>query len=85
MKLLSAGMKEVTITFDRLPDGIEAELRALAPLHLEVRDTTVELGLKMPEADVLALVSRLAARGTVLRVEVGGASLEDVFVELMAS
>jgi len=84
LKLLSDGMKEVAITFDRLPDGLEAELHALAPLHLRIRDATVELGLKLPEADVLALVSRLAARGTVLRVEVGGASLEDVFVELMA-
>jgi ABC-type multidrug transport system ATPase subunit len=83
LKLLSGGMKEVAITFDRLPDGLEAELRALAPLHLRIRDATVELGLKMPEAEVLALVSRLAGRGTVLRVEVGGASLEDVFVELM--
>src|SRR5262245_56392324 len=84
LKLLSDGMKEVTITFDRLPDGLETELRALDPVHLRVRDATVELGLKMPEAEVLALVSRLAARGTVLRVEVGGATLEDVFVELMA-
>ncbi len=84
LKLLSDGMKEVAITFDRLPDGLEAELQALGALRLRIRDTTVELGLKMPEAEVLALASRLAARGTVLRVEVGGATLEDVFVELMA-
>ena len=31
---------------------------------------------------LLALVSELAKRGRVLRVELGGASLEDVFVEL---
>ena len=31
---------------------------------------------------MLALVSELAKRGRVLRVELGGASLEDVFVEL---
>jgi len=85
LKLLSGGMKEVAITFDRLPDGIEAELHALGALRVRVRDTTVELGLRMPEAEVLALASRLASRGTVLRVEVGGASLEDVFVELMAT
>ena len=84
LKLLSDGVKEVAITFERLPDGLEAELRALDPLHLRLSDNTVELGLKMPEADVLALVSRLAARGPVLRVEMGGATLEDVFVELMA-
>jgi ABC-2 type transport system ATP-binding protein len=85
LKLLSHGMKEVAITFDRLPAGIEAELRALAPLHLRISDNTVELGVRMPEAEVLALVSRLAARGNVLRLEMGGASLEDVFVELMAT
>jgi ABC-2 type transport system ATP-binding protein len=84
LRLLSGGMKEVAITFEKLPDGLEADLRVLAPLHLRVIENTVELGLKMPEHEVLALVSRLAARGTVLRVEVGGASLEDVFVELMA-
>jgi ABC-2 type transport system ATP-binding protein len=85
LKLLSDGMKEVAITFDRLPDGLEAELQALGALRLRIRDTTIELGLKMPEAEVLALASRLAARGNVLRVEVGGATLEDVFVELMTA
>ncbi len=85
LKLLSDGVKEVSLTFDRLPDGLEAELRALAPLHVSISQNTVELGLKMPEAQVLELVSRLAARGTVLRLEVSGASLEDVFVSLMAS
>jgi ABC-2 type transport system ATP-binding protein len=85
LKLLSHGMKEVTMAFDRLPDGLEAELQALKPLHLRVTGATVEIGLRMPEADILALVARLAARGTVLRVEVSGASLEDVFVELLAS
>jgi ABC-2 type transport system ATP-binding protein len=83
LKQLSGAVKEVAITFDRVPDGVEAELRALSPLHLRVFDGTVELGLKMPEAEVLALVGRLASRGTVLRVEIGGATLEDVFVELM--
>jgi ABC-2 type transport system ATP-binding protein len=85
LKLLSEGMKEVSMTFDRLPDGIEPELRALNPLHLAIAGNTVELGLRMPEADILALVARLAARGTVLRVEVSGASLEDIFVELLGA
>jgi ABC-2 type transport system ATP-binding protein len=83
LKLLSEGMKEVALTFDKLPEGIEAELRALAPLHLHVNQNTVEIGLKMPEEKVLELVSGLARRGRVLRVEVSGASLEDIFVELM--
>jgi ABC-2 type transport system ATP-binding protein len=83
LKMLSEGMKEVAMTFDRLPDGIEAELRALEPLHLHVNQNSIEIGLKMPEEKVLDLVSSLSKRGRVLRVEVSGASLEDIFVELM--
>jgi hypothetical protein len=47
-----------------------------------VSGNTVELALKEPESRVLALVSDIAMRGRVLRLEVGGATLEDVFVEL---
>ncbi len=83
LKMLSEGMKEVALTFDKLPEGIEAELRALRPLHLHVNQNTVEIGLKMPEEKVLELVSNLARRGRVLRVEVAGASLEEIFVQLM--
>jgi ABC-2 type transport system ATP-binding protein len=82
LKLLSAGVYEVALTFDRVPEGLEAELAARRPLRLHVAGNTVEIALKEDEARVLALVSELAQRGRVLRVEVGGASLEDVFVEL---
>lgn len=82
LKLLSSGVYEVSLTFDELPVGLEAELRALGPLRLTVSRATVEIALKESETEVLALVSRLATRGRLLRVEVGGASLEDVFVEL---
>jgi ABC-2 type transport system ATP-binding protein len=82
LKLLSQGVYEVAMTFDELPPGIEAHLEALQPLRLEISRTTVEMALKEDERRVLAIVSELAARGRVLRVEVGGASLEDIFVEL---
>jgi ABC-type multidrug transport system ATPase subunit len=82
LKLLSQGVYEVSVTFDELPVGLEQELAALQPARLAISGTTVELALKEPESRVLALVSQLATRGRVLRVEVGGATLEDVFVEL---
>jgi ABC-2 type transport system ATP-binding protein len=82
LKLLSHGVYEVSVTFETLPAGIEQELAALQPARLTVSGTTVELALKEPESRVLALVSQMATRGHVLRVEVGGATLEDVFVEL---
>jgi ABC-2 type transport system ATP-binding protein len=82
LKLLSQGVYEVSVTFEALPAGLEQELAALRPARLAISGTTIELALKEPESRVLALVSELATRGRVLRVEVGGATLEDVFVEL---
>jgi ABC-2 type transport system ATP-binding protein len=83
LKLLSEGVYEVSISFAVLPAGIEAELQRIAPLRMEIRQNTVELALKAEEARVLELVAELARRGHVLRVEISGASLEDIFVELM--
>jgi ABC-type multidrug transport system ATPase subunit len=82
LKLLSQGVYDVTVTFDRLPPGIEDELAAHHPVRLSISHNTVEVTLKEDERGILAVVSALAARGRVLRLEVGGASLEDVFVEL---
>jgi ABC-2 type transport system ATP-binding protein len=82
LKLLSQSVYDLTITFDRLPPGLEAELAARRPIRLTVTQNTVEITLKEDERDVLALVASLAARGRVLRVELSGASLEDIFVEL---
>ncbi|HEV3410213.1 MAG TPA: hypothetical protein VG095_07955, partial [Chthoniobacterales bacterium] len=52
------------------------------PLRLRVSGNSVEIALKEPEPAVLALVNDLAQRGRIARVEVSGASLEDIFVEL---
>jgi ABC-type multidrug transport system ATPase subunit len=82
LKLLSEGVYELTMTFHELPEGIEAELAARQPLRLAIAENTVEVALKEDGRGVLALVSALAERGRVRRVEIGGASLEDVFVEL---
>jgi ABC-2 type transport system ATP-binding protein len=82
LKLLSQGVYEVAMTFDRLPDGIEEDLAGRNPLRLHVSQNTVEVALKEEEAHVLELVAELGRRGRVLRVEVSGASLEDIFVEL---
>lgn len=82
LKLLSAGVYELSLTFETLPGGLEAELAARHPLRLHISGNSVEIALKEPESAVLALVNQLAQRGRVARVEVSGASLEDIFVEL---
>jgi ABC-type uncharacterized transport system ATPase subunit len=83
LKLLSQGVYEVTMTFDQVPEGIEEALRTLDPLRLRVTGTTVEVALKEPETRVLELVTELSRRASMRRIEIGGATLEDVFVELM--
>jgi ABC-2 type transport system ATP-binding protein len=82
LKLRSRGIYEVTLTLDRIPEGLESELRAREPRRLLINGTTVEVALEEDEARVLALVADIARRASVLRVEIAGANLEDVFVEL---
>jgi ABC-2 type transport system ATP-binding protein len=82
LKLLSAGLYDVTVTFDRLPAGLEADIGAYDPLRFRVSHNTVVVTLKEREARVLDVVAALARRGQVLRLEVNGASLEDIFVEI---
>lgn len=83
LKMLSQGVHEITITFAAIPPGLEAELARLGALRVQIQQNTVEFALKVEESLVLARVNDLAKLGRVLRVEVGGASLEDVFIELM--
>jgi len=82
LKLLSEGVYEISMTFDRLPEGIEAQIAQLAPLRAEISQNTIEVALKAEEARVLELVTQLATNRRLLRLEVSGASLEDIFVEL---
>ena len=82
LKLLSEGVYEISMTFDRLPEGIEAQIAQLAPLRAEISQNTIEVALKADEARVLELVTQLATNRRLLRLEVSGASLEDIFVEL---
>jgi ABC-type multidrug transport system ATPase subunit len=84
LKMLASGVYEVSMTFDAVPESLERELAARQPLRLSVSATTVDIALKEPGTRVLELVTDLSRRAHVLRVEIGGASLEDVFVQLMA-
>ncbi len=82
LKLLTKSVSEIVIAFDQLPQGIEEAITRLQPWQSKITGSTVELVLKTEEAQALEAVSMLAKMGRVLRVEIGGASLEDIFVEL---
>ncbi len=83
LKLLSENVHEVTMTFEALPERLRETVEALAPVRYKIHQTTLELAMKSEEARVLEIVADLARQGRVLRVEIAGASLEDIFVELM--
>lgn len=82
LKLLTKSVSEIVIAFEQLPPGIEEAIAKLQPWQSKTTGNTVELVLKTEEAQALDAVSALAKMGRVLRVEIGGASLEDIFVEL---
>jgi ABC-2 type transport system ATP-binding protein len=82
LKLLSRGVYEVVVTFDVLPGDINEEIARLRPLRSQISGNTLELAVKTEEAGAIEIVSGLAKKGRVLHVEIRGASLEDIFVEL---
>ncbi|HUK61783.1 MAG TPA: hypothetical protein VLV15_00580, partial [Dongiaceae bacterium] len=63
-------------------EDIDASLAGFHPEEVTVGHGTVRLKLRDEESRVLELVSQLARRGHLLRIEINGASLEDIFVEL---
>jgi len=82
LKLLSKDLYDVTLTFDAIPASLPDALQRFEPHKVSIDQNTVELTLKADEARVLEIVSEIARQGRLLRVEVSGASLEDIFIEL---
>jgi ABC-2 type transport system ATP-binding protein len=82
LKMLVDRVYEVTLTFERTPDGLADAVAPYEPSEVSVVHNTVRLRLHQDERRVLELVSELARRARPLRIEINGATLEDVFIEL---
>ena len=82
LKTLVDRLYEVTLTFEELPRDLQALVAKMNPVSLEVAHNTVQMKLREDEARVLELVTALARQARLLRIEINGASLEDIFVEL---
>src|SRR2546426_12602181 len=82
LKELVGRLHEITITFDRIPQELATIVAGYGPERVVVQHNTVQLQLRDEEPRVLELVSALGRHGRVQRLEITGASLEDVFVQL---
>jgi ABC-2 type transport system ATP-binding protein len=82
LKLLTERIYEVSVTFDRRPENLEEVLAAYHPFRVRTSQNTVYVALKDHESRALELAMTLSARARVLRLEINGASLEDIFIEL---
>ena len=82
LKELVGRLHEVTITFDRIPQELATIVAGYGPERVVVQHNTVQLQVRDEEPRVLELVSALGRHGRIQRLEITGASLEDVFVQL---
>lgn len=82
LKQLSQGVYEVEMVFESIPETMAAELSALDPIRSSIEGNSIEVALKVKEGNVMDVVTRLSRGRRVLHVEVRGATLEDIFVEL---
>jgi ABC-2 type transport system ATP-binding protein len=82
LKLLTEQVYEVALTFDRAPDNVDALIDGYHVVRRQIAQNTLLVALQESESRVLELVSALAARRRLLRLEINGASLEDIFIAL---
>lgn len=73
---------EVTLTFEQLPASLSERVGGFHLVELATAHNTVRMKLREDESRVLELVAMLARDARLLRIEINGASLEDIFVEL---
>ena len=83
LKLMSRGIYDVVASFESVGEELLARLRRANPVRLEAKRNAVEMTLRCSEREVLALLSAVAERWPILHFEVSGATLEDVFLEIL--
>jgi ABC-2 type transport system ATP-binding protein len=85
LKLLTERLYDVILSFERLPEDLAAIVGGYRPALFDVSHNTVHLRLREDESRILELVTALSKKERLVRVEINGASLEDIFVALTRS
>jgi len=85
LKRLVGQLYDVTITFDRVPEELATIAARYGSKVVVAQHNTVQLQVRENEGRVMELVSALGRQARVEDLEITGASLEDVFVQLTQS
>ena len=80
---LSSRAFDMSITFDRVTESTLADLRRFPLRKMTVQGNTIDFVVHGQEASALGILQALSAGNTIIHFEVSGASLEDVFLELL--
>ncbi|HEY4682931.1 MAG TPA: ABC transporter ATP-binding protein [Candidatus Acidoferrales bacterium] len=83
LKMLAHQMYDVVLTLKEVNASLREFLSQLRLPRLQFKETSIEFTVKGSEHSVLQIVEEATRRANVLRFEVAGASLEDVFLELL--
>jgi ABC-2 type transport system ATP-binding protein len=83
IKSLSSRAFDMSITFEKIDEAILHDLRELPLLKLTHKHNTAEICVKGNELSALSILKSLSDRHTILHFEVGRATLEDVFLEIL--
>ena len=81
---LSSRAFDMSITFGAVTDAMLADLRRFPLRKMTVQGNTVDLVVHGKEASALGILQALSAHHEIIHFEVSGASLEDVFLELLS-
>ena len=82
VKRLGLGYVTLRLEFGRVTRSLERWLKGLSPLRLEIKGHSVEMTISK-DANLFTLLARIHKEHRVASFEVAGASLEDVFVDLL--
>lgn len=82
VKRLGLDFVTLRLAFRRVTRPLERWLNEISPLRLEIKGDTVEMTISR-DVNLVRLLARIHKEHEVSSFEVAGASLEDVFVELL--
>jgi ABC-2 type transport system ATP-binding protein len=84
LKRVARDVYDVTLTFDEIPPELIEFFARDEVMRCERAGSTVELSVRAGESKILELIGEAARRWPLVHFEVTGASLEDVFVDILS-